>query len=195
MRDTVYVWIFDGYADWQLALALCEIRRPGEWRLRTLAAAPGAVTSMGGLRVLPDDKLTQWEPERSALLLLPGGHRGAWADPALQQALRLAHDAGATLAAIGQATQALRLAGLLDQADHAVAAAAPIANRAAGEAAEVSVNQAQRVIAASGMAYVEFARAVIAALGLYDAGDTAHWYRLFKHACPLPWPHAAAVSA
>jgi putative intracellular protease/amidase len=185
MRDTVYVWIFDGYADWQLALALCEIRRPGEWRLRTLAAAPGAVTSMGGLRVLPDDNLTQWEPERAALLLLPGGYRGAWTDPALQQALRLAHAAGATLAAIGQATQALRLAGLLE-VDPAVAP---------GEVAHVSINQAQRVIAASGMAYVEFARAVIAALGLYDAGDTAHWYRLFKHARPLPWPHAAAVSA
>ena len=25
MRDTVYFLVFDGYADWQAALALCEL--------------------------------------------------------------------------------------------------------------------------------------------------------------------------
>ena len=36
MRDTVYVLVFDGFADWQAALALCEVRRPGEWQVCTL---------------------------------------------------------------------------------------------------------------------------------------------------------------
>jgi hypothetical protein len=34
MRDTVYFLTFEGFADWQAALALCEIRRPGDWRCR-----------------------------------------------------------------------------------------------------------------------------------------------------------------
>lgn len=30
MRDTVYFLVFDSFADWQAALAVCEIRRPIE---------------------------------------------------------------------------------------------------------------------------------------------------------------------
>ncbi|CAM5625888.1 DJ-1/PfpI family protein [Rhodanobacter lindaniclasticus] len=74
MRDTVYFLVFDGFADWQAALALCEIRRPGDWEVRTVGFSRATVTSMGGLAVKPDLALEQIELARAALLIVPGGH-------------------------------------------------------------------------------------------------------------------------
>jgi len=74
MRDTVYFVVFDGFADWQAALALCEIRRPGDWEVRTVGFSRAMVTSMGGLAVKPDLALEEVELARAALLIVPGGH-------------------------------------------------------------------------------------------------------------------------
>lgn len=74
MRDTVYFLVFDGYADWQAALALCEIRRPGDWRVQAVGFSTTPVVSMGGLTVQPELSLAQLDLQRAALLILPGGH-------------------------------------------------------------------------------------------------------------------------
>ena len=74
MRDTVYFLVFDGYADWEAALALCEIRRPGDWRIVTVGFSGRPVTSMAGLRVTPDQTLDRIDLSRAALFVLPGGH-------------------------------------------------------------------------------------------------------------------------
>jgi hypothetical protein len=47
MRDTVYFLVFDGYADWQAALALCEVRRPGDWRVQAVGFSMEPVTAIG----------------------------------------------------------------------------------------------------------------------------------------------------
>jgi hypothetical protein len=49
MRDTIYCLVFDGFADWQAALALCEIRRPGDWQVRAVgfSTAPAAGVDAG----------------------------------------------------------------------------------------------------------------------------------------------------
>ena len=59
MRDTVYFLVFDGFADWQAALALCEIRRPGDWQVQTVGFSRAPVVSMGGLAVQPDLSLDE----------------------------------------------------------------------------------------------------------------------------------------
>src|SRR6185437_6421938 len=80
MRDTVYFVVFDGFAEWQAALALCEIRRPGDWEVRTVGFSRAMVTSMGGLAVKPDLAL-----EEGVLALARSGlldqrrHTGNWA--------------------------------------------------------------------------------------------------------------------
>src|SRR3954469_4779336 len=73
MRNTVYFFVFDGYADWEAALALCEIRRPGDFRVRTVALDRRPVQSMGGLTVLPDVALDEIDTDRALLMILPGG--------------------------------------------------------------------------------------------------------------------------
>ena len=71
MRDTVYFLAFDGFADWHAAHALCEIRRPGDWQLKTVGFSMQPVLSMGGLRVVPELTLDQLDLQRAALLIAP----------------------------------------------------------------------------------------------------------------------------
>ncbi|TCV92909.1 DJ-1/PfpI family protein [Luteibacter rhizovicinus] len=156
MRDAVYFLVFDGFADWQTALALYEIRRPCDWRVRVVAQSMTPVQSASGLRVTPDETLDALEPARAALAILPGGH--SWERGRLDYVAAAAqriHDAGGTVAASGTAMLAMaHLAGK------------------------------ERYFCASEHGSVEFARGVIAALDLYDPSDREDWYRLFKHGTP-----------
>ena len=54
MPDAVHIVVFDGYADWEPAMALVELRRSGGFDVVTVGFSGDPVSSMGGLRVLPD---------------------------------------------------------------------------------------------------------------------------------------------
>ncbi|HEY0179089.1 MAG TPA: DJ-1/PfpI family protein, partial [Dokdonella sp.] len=177
-RDLVYFFVFDGFADWEAALALCEIRRPGDYRVRTLAHRPRAVRSMAGLAVLPDLVLDEIEPERTAMLLLPGGAAWEHAETgAIETAVRRLHAAGAVIAAISGGALPLARAGLLAArrhvGDHAGLADvhAPCCTGSLRHDADALAVADDRVITAVSVGGVEFAREVIRALGLYDARD------------------------
>jgi putative intracellular protease/amidase len=203
MRDTVYFLVFDGFADWQAALALCEIRRPGDWELRVVGFSASPVRSMGGLAVQPDLSLAQLDIARAAMLIVPGGHlwqRGEGA--AAVAAIRAVHAAGAPVAAIDSGVLALARAGLLERCRHTGNWPGQIDGQVPGYAgaeqydASVLAVSDGGVISASHLGSVEFAREVIRTLDLYSPSDREHWYRLFKHAQPPPWcvgePAAAA---
>src|SRR5690242_10940221 len=101
MRDTVYFLVFDGFADWQAALALCEVRRPGDWQVATVGFTRAPVRSMGGLAVQPELSLAELDFARAALTIVPGGHlwqRGEGASAVA--ALRQLHGAGSVVAGI-----------------------------------------------------------------------------------------------
>ncbi len=202
MRDTVYFLVFDGFADWQAALALCEIRRPGDWEVRTVGFARTPVISMGGLCVQPELALDQLEDARAAMLIVPGGHlwlRGEGA-PAVA-AMRRLHAAGAVVAGIDSGVLALARAGLLDDCRHTgnwsgqIAAQVPTYAGAEQYDSEALAVSDGGVISASHLGSVEFAREVIHTLDLYSPSDRDHWYRLFKHAQLPPWCVGEAVAA
>lgn len=193
MRDTVHVLVFDGFADWQAALALCEVRRPGDWQVRTVGFDRDAVVSMGGLTVLPDLALAEVDLQRAALVIVPGGH--LWQRGEGQPAVDLlaeAHAAGSPVAAIDSGVLALARAGLLDDCRHTgnwsgqltQATGYAGASQYDGEVLAVSDGG---VITASHLGSLEFAREVIRTLDLYGPTDREHWYRLFKHAQLPPW--------
>jgi putative intracellular protease/amidase len=205
MRDTVYFLAFDGFADWHAAQALCEIRRPGDWRLQTVGFSLQPVLSMGGLRVVPELTLDQLDLTRAALLILPGGH--LWEHSNGEEAVvatRRVHAAGAPVAAVDSAVLALARAGLLDRRRHTGNWPGHIATYVPGYAGadqydpQVLAVSDEGVITASQLGSVEFAREVIRTLDLYNPSDREHWYRLFKHAVPPPWcavETAVAVAA
>jgi putative intracellular protease/amidase len=194
MRDTVYVLVFEGFADWQVALALSEVRRPGDWEVYTVGFNREAVTSMSGLRVVPDGNLDELDLDAVALLMLPGGH--VWLPAHGQQlanAARRVHDAGAPVAAIDDGVLALARAGLIDRCRHTANWAGHLGREVPAykgheqyDANVLAVSDGA-VITASHLGSVEFAREIIHTLDLYSASDRHHWYRLFKHAIPPPW--------
>lgn len=194
MRDTVYVLVFEGFADWQVALALAEIRRPGDWEIRSAGFTREPVTSMSGLQVLPDIAMDELDLGAAALLILPGGH--LWLSTQTEHVATLArrvHSAGAPVAAIDEGVMALARAGLLDHCRHTGNWPGQIGREVADYAgheqydANVLAVSDGGVITASHLGSIEFAREIIHTLDLYSTSDREHWYRLFKHALPPPW--------
>lgn len=202
MRDTVYFLVFDGYADWQAALALCEIRRPGDWRVQAVGFSTAPVTSMGGLVVQPELILAQLDLNRAALLILPGGHLWTRGEGlAAVAAARRVHAAGAPVAGIADGVLALARAGLLDHCRHTGNHAGHIDMHVPGyrgaeqyDAGVLAVSDGG-TLTASELGSVEFAREVIRTLDLYNASDREHWFHLYKHALPPPWLAGAVAAA
>ena len=194
MRNTVYFFVFDGYADWEAALALCEIRRPGDFRVRTVALDRRPVQSMGGLTVLPDLSLDEIDVDRALLMILPGGT--AWERGEIEPVsatLRRLHAEGTTIGALCSGVLALGYAGLVDTRRHTgnyaghIETYVPDYLGGAHYDPDALALTDDGVITAGGVSGIEFAREVIRALDLYDERDTEAWYRLFKHAIPPPW--------
>jgi putative intracellular protease/amidase len=202
MRDVVYVLVFEGFADWQVALALSEVRRPGDWDVRTVGFGLAPVTSMSGLRVMPDGSLDELDLNAVAMLILPGGH--LWWPAQVEHVAALAHrvhSAGAPVAAIDEGVLAVARAGLIDHCRHTSNWAGQLGREVpdyAGQEqydANVLAVSDGGVITASHLGSIEFAREIIHTLDLYSTSDREHWYRLFKHAVPPPWFSGEAVEA
>jgi len=52
--NTAYVLLRTGYADWEAASALAELRRTFGFSVKTIGLTSEPVGSMGGLKVMPD---------------------------------------------------------------------------------------------------------------------------------------------
>ena len=72
----IYVVVFDGFADWEPAYALAELRRWGKRTVCTVGFTCAPVTSMGGLQITPDLELSAVRASGVELLILPGGSLG-----------------------------------------------------------------------------------------------------------------------
>jgi putative intracellular protease/amidase len=190
MTNRVYVLVFDGFADWEPAHALAELRRWGRLEVVSAGFTGEEVTSMGGLHVRPDRALADVRADDVRLLILPGGdmweREGAYPRPELEALIGQVLAAERPVAAICGATVALARAGLLDDRRHTSNAPgylgemAPTYRGAAFYEPSLAVRD-RGVITASGLGAVDFARAIFAELGVFSAADEALWYDMFKH--------------
>ena len=183
----VYVLAFEGFADWEPAYALAELRRSGKRPVVVVGFDRNPVLSMGGLRVLPDTALGEVSAEEVELLILPGGDlwgTGQYPESALSTLLTRLEASGTPIAAICGATLALARAGLLNDRRHTstvpgdLSAVAQYTGAAHYIAAPAVTDRG--VITASGLASVEFARDVLAMLGVFSQSDQAQWFDMYK---------------
>jgi putative intracellular protease/amidase len=188
-RD-IYVFVFDGMADWEAAFAIAGInnpqfqRQPGRYRVVTVGSTSNPVTSMGGMRILPDISVSEIEILRAAMLILPGGD--LWTADNCADILEVARRfriRGVPVAAICGATLALARAGMLDDFHHTSNSREYLAAsryRGAGFYCDVPAIADEGLITASGFASVEFAREIFRELGLYTQPSLDAWYALLR---------------
>jgi putative intracellular protease/amidase len=184
----VHLLVFEGFADWEPAYAIAELRRSGGLEVVTVGFTSEAVRSMGGLRVLPDRRLGEIHADDVRLLILPGGDmwEGEYPRTELEALLGSLERAGTPIAAICGATLAVARAGLLDGRAHTsneldyLQRMVPAYTGADRYVEALAVRDAG-VITASGVGPTEFAREIFAELGVLSPDDRVLWYHLFKH--------------
>lgn len=105
----VYLLVVEGFADWEPAHAVAELRRHGQYRVESVALTPAPVRSMGGIRVLPSTTVTDVDPADVAVFILPGGDRWEHSpvEPEIEQLLKRLDAQRVPLAAICGATVAI----------------------------------------------------------------------------------------
>ena len=173
---TAHLGIYDTLTDSEVGHLLVELhtgRFTGtSFEVVTVAESREPITTMGGVRIVPDAQLADLDPADSDLLVLPGAEMwDAGGGDAFAAAAGRFLDAGVPVAAICGATAGLARAGLLDERRHTSAAAEYLAmtgyeggDRYVDEPAVVDGD----LITAGPQSPVQFARATMEHLALGD---------------------------
>ena len=193
-RVTVHLAVYDTFADWEPGYAVAAVNKPlrhctpGRFSVATVGATTDPVTTVGGVRVLPDVVLADLRPTHSAMLILPGND--IWDGEAFVSFAAKAReflDAGVPVAAICGATGGLALAGLLDDRAHTSNAAEFLAGLGyAGSHLyrDEPVVTDRELITASATVPVDFARAILARLEVFERHVLDSWYKLYGRQDP-----------
>lgn len=185
-KPKAFIFVFDGLADWEPALALCEIRKSGKYDVLTVGRSRQTVTTMAGLNVSVDLTMDEIEPAEAAIIILPGGK--SWEDRPdrkLDELLRRLHAEKILIGALCGATLEIARAGLTAATRHTSNAKSylkkmvPEYNDESFYVEELAVTD-RRIITASGLGSVEFARDAIHELNIYNESDAQIWFEMFK---------------
>ncbi|GIP59071.1 type 1 glutamine amidotransferase family protein [Paenibacillus woosongensis] len=193
MNNTVYLYVFDTMADWEIGYVTAELNSGRYYKkglapskIVTVGIEKTPVTTMGGLKILPDIKLDECNIENTDILILPGGD--TWTESIHQPILKIAQRClkdGILVAAICGATIGLAQTGLLNSRLHTsndLEYLKMICPTYKGEKyyKMESVVTDGTLITASGIAPLEFSVHVLKALGVISPQTLDAWYSLNK---------------
>ncbi|MFA6448554.1 MAG: type 1 glutamine amidotransferase family protein [bacterium] len=192
-KKIIYIYVLDTLADWEPGFALAELRTgrffkkdASTFDVKTVALSKDPITTMGGLRVLPDITVGDVALENAGLLLLPGGE--VWMDASHAPILQIANQflgACVPVAAICGATVALAGTGALDNRDHtsndlgflkSVCPSYLGEKRYKNEPAVIGGD----LITAGGAAPIEFAYCIMKKLDVLAPEALEAWLNLYK---------------
>lgn len=195
-----YVYIHNGFADWELGYILPEIVRTSfkmggsdelkrnTFPVKTVSIGKQTVTSMGGLKIVADYSLEEISSRDAAILLLPGGE--SWQNPqnnaGIAEKIQAFHEQKIPIAAICGAVISLARLGLLNTVKHTGNNIEELkefaSDRYQGDSLyqNQKVVQDQNIVTAGGVHPVDFAAEVMRLLKLYDPPMIDGWYNVFK---------------
>jgi len=185
----IYLLVVEGFADWEPAHAVAELRRHGGYRVETIGLDRNPVISMGGLRITPSRTIDELDINDVAAFILPGGDR--WENMSMEAELELALkqlDArNIPIAAICAATVAISRVGLLHGRQHTSNGLSYLQSHVpdydeAQNYVEAPAVRDRGLITASGLGDIEFARELFEELNVLSAGDRELWARMFRTA-------------
>ena len=190
---TVYVYVMDTLADWELGYVTAELYSKRffrvdapEVRVMTVGRTMEPIRTMGGLTVLPDCTVNDIAVDAQSVLLLPGGN--TWDRPEQGAIIRKAAEllsAGATVCAICGATVALAGAGLLNDrlltsnGEGFLDMMCPGYKGQRHYVAAPSVADGN-LITASGTGALLWAKQIIERLGVFRADTLEAWHAYFS---------------
>ena len=185
----VYAFVFDGFSDWEPAHAVAVLRGSANYRVETVGLTSAPIRSMGGFTVLPSKALSEVDPVDVAAFILPGGDRWERAPvgPPIAELLTALNSQGVPIAAICGATIAIASIGLLRGRRHTSNSRDYLRSFVPHYAEATSYVDAPAVrdgklITASGLADVEFARELLEELNVLTPAERAEWAQMFRNA-------------
>lgn len=165
-------------ADWEAAHALCEINKSGKYDVVPVGFSAEPVTTMGGLRIVPEATLKDVSYDEECIFIMPGGEM--WEQGTNEEITALLHRLHLSRVPIGAicgATLAIARAGLTRECRHTSNAKeylktmVPDYEDESFYVDELAVTD-KKIITASGLGSVEFGREIIRELDIYSEADT-----------------------
>ena len=187
MKLKAYLLIFDGLADWEPALALCEINKSGKYQVVTAGFSGRPITTMGGYKINPDITLDSMNPDEAAIFIMPGGdmwEQGPHDD--MIRLLHLFHARSTIIAAICGATLEVARAGLMHGLRHTsnskgyLKAMIPDYRDDDFYIDKLAIAD-KNLITASGLGSVDLACEIVRLLNIYNDEEVQELYEMFKH--------------
>ncbi|MDT2462182.1 type 1 glutamine amidotransferase family protein [Enterococcus avium] len=191
--STIYVYVMDTLADWELGYVTAELNSGRFFKegapkvtLKTVSHSKEPVTTMGGMRIVPDCVIADIEVAEANVLLLPGSN--TWNDQKHFAIIEKASEflsIGAMVGAICGATAALANFGLLDERPHTsngpgfLEMVAPSYKGQSHYLDEPSV-VGDNLITASSTGGLLWARQIIEHLEVFEATTLDVWYNYFN---------------
>ena len=194
---TVYIYVLDTLADWELGYVTSELNsgrfiKKGMQRisLKTVSFSKESITTMGGMKIVPDCIIDDIVMSKTNVLILPGAD--TWNDPKHIAILEKAKEFlsfGATVCAICGATAALANFGLLDNRPHTsngpgfLDMFSPEYKGQSYYIDEPSVADSN-LITASCTGALLWTKQIIEHLGVFQADTLNAWYQYFNTGTP-----------
>ena len=185
--ENVYIFLFDGFSDWEIAYLTPELKKSKKIVLKYFTIDGLEIISAGGFRITPDLSIKELNPAKISVLILPGG--AAWEEKSIKGIDSLVETLNSEkriIAAICGATTYLGQKGYLDEVKHTSNALeylqyiAPNYKGKKGYQSDFSVT-GENIVTANGIAPIEFAREIFRKINLNSERDIEKWFQLFKN--------------
>jgi putative intracellular protease/amidase len=192
MTRLLYLYVQDTMADWEPAYLLAELisgrffEHPDQpYQLRLCGRTCDPITTMGGIRLIPEMTMDDIEPSSERVLILPGAM--TWLDPVQEPILERVRgflETGMVIGAICGATMGLANTGLLNNRPHTsndLAVLKQFCPNYTGEEYYVSTPAVVdgNLITAGGFAAVDFTYEVMKKLNVMREASLEAWYHLY----------------
>ena len=186
MKKEVLVFIFNGYADWEISYVCSELNSPEtDYIVKTLSLDKEPKISMGGFRITPDYSISDY-PQKFEMLLLIGGdawmeHKNNDIKPVVEYAVQ--HHV--LVAAICDAANFMAENGYLDNIKHTGNTLEDMNSQAPHYKGNSNFIEKQAVcdsdiITANGTASLELAREIMLYLNVKSVEEINEWYKFHK---------------
>lgn len=190
---TVYVYVMNAMADWEIGYCLAELnskrffrKNIAEISVKTVSLSKKPVKSMGGLTIVPDLAVNDIQITKDNALILPGSD--SWSEADNFQILQIARqfmEAGGLVAAICGATVALANMGLLDDKKHTSNGAGFLnmfcpEYKGTDNYIDKPAVRDGNLITAAATGALDMTRLILEYLDVFGAETLKHWYAYFS---------------